>query len=191
MMTGYASRLLFGALLVLVAAVGHARIEPAGVWSCVLYGQDSENDERMLLELRVDGATYIAELGEPRPAWVPMSYWSQRRGYLSFTDTRHGREFQADLEYTTLGGIWIGEQFSGGWWCAPLDERPELSPQARSFNEYSVMPRLIVDSMATPWYPKTAILRPRIRAACARCDTSLSLPRLGCSPAEQAGVQDL
>jgi hypothetical protein len=149
--------LLVCAVLGLLAPSANARVEPVGVWSCVLYGQYREDDERMLLELRVDGGTYLAQLGGAPYHWVPVSYWSEKRGQVSFTDTRRGREFQADLDYESLGGVWTGETYSGGWWCAPLAERPELSPRAGFFNEYSVMPRLIVDTMASPWYPRRAI----------------------------------
>lgn len=156
-LNGRAGRLLVSAAVLLIAAVAQARIDPVGAWSCVVYGQDRDRDERMLLDLRVDGATWQAQLGSPGPEWTPLSYWSQKRGYLRFTDTRRDREFEADLDYVSLGGIWTGAQFSGGWWCAPLDERPELSRQTSSFDEYAIMPRLIVDVMATPWYPRPAI----------------------------------
>ncbi|MGD2167001.1 MAG: energy transducer TonB, partial [Gammaproteobacteria bacterium] len=32
-----------------------------------------------------------------------------------------------------------------------------FAAQSGSFNEYAVMPRLIVDTMASPWYPRPAI----------------------------------
>jgi hypothetical protein len=151
------SRILPGIALALAAAVAHARIEPVGAWSCVVYGQDRESDERMLLDLRADGGTSLARLGSRSTEWIPLSYWNQKRGLLSFSDSRQRREFQADLDYPSLGGIWTGEQFNGGWWCAPLGELPELSPRIGAFNEYTVMPRLIVETMASPWYPRDAI----------------------------------
>jgi hypothetical protein len=151
------ARLLAAALLLLSAFAAQARIEPVGVWSCVLYGQDREDDERMLLDFRADGATWAAQLSDSDRRWVPLSYWSSKRGYLSFTDSRRSREYQADLDYVSLGGVWTDELYSGGWWCAPLEQRPNLTPAFGSFNEYAVMPRLIVDAMASPWYPKRAI----------------------------------
>jgi hypothetical protein len=151
------SRVLAMGLLLLSAAAAQARIEPVGAWSCVLYGQDREDDERMLLEFRPDGSTWAAELSAGERRWTPLSYWSEKRGFFSFSDSRRSREYQADLDYVSLGGIWTDEQFSGGWWCAALDEPPELTPAFGAFDEYSVMPRLIVDAMASPWYPKRAI----------------------------------
>ncbi len=152
-----ASRMLAGAALLLLVVAAQARIDPVGVWSCVLYGQARENDERMLLDFRADGATWHAQLGSRSPDWAPLSYWTEKRGYLSFSDARREREFQADLDYISLGGIWTDASFSGGWWCAPLEETPDLKPAYGVFNEYAVMPRLIVDSMASPWYPRRAI----------------------------------
>lgn len=149
--------MLIGGAFLFAAVAAQARIEPIGVWSCVLYGQHSEDDERVLLDFQPNGATWLAQLGEPRPDWVPLSQWNSRRGYLSFWDSRTGREYQSDLDYVSLGGIWVGERFNGGWWCAPLAERPNLAPRFGGFNEFAVMPRLIADSMATPWYPRSAI----------------------------------
>lgn len=146
-----------GMMLAFVSGAADARVDPVGFWSCVLYGQDRESDERLLLDLRVDGGTWLAELDKAPYQWTPMTQWTERRGIVRFSDARRGREYQADLDYESLGGIWIGATFSGGWWCAPLDERPELSPRNGAFNEYSVMPRLIVDTMASPWYPRGAI----------------------------------
>lgn len=157
MIPGRLNRCLAALALLLAAVSAHGRIDPVGVWSCVVYGQDRENDEQILVDLRVDGATWLAQLGSGRNQWVPGSYWDRKRGYLSFTDTRSGREYQADLEYTSLGGIWIGTQFNGGWWCAQLEERPNFEAASGAFNRYVVMPRLIVDTMASPWYPREAI----------------------------------
>ena len=156
MNVAWSVRILISGVL-LAGTFAHARIEPVGSWSCVLYGIDQESDERILLDLRADGAVSLAQLGSDNVRWVPLSSWASRRGQLSFSDSRAGREFQADLNYESLGGIWSGSQFNGGWWCAPLAERPDLSPQIGRFNEYSVMPRLIIDSMASPWYPRRAI----------------------------------
>lgn len=150
-------RFAFCTACLLFTAGSYARIDPVGAWSCVLYGPSKETDERMLLELRIDGTAQMAELGGERYAWTPISGWTQRRGYLTFSDARSGREFTADLEYVSLGGTWTGEVYTGGWWCAPLDQTPELTPRSGQFNEYSVMPRLIADVMATPWYPRNAI----------------------------------
>ena len=122
-------RVLAMAALLLSAVAAQARIEPVGVWSCVLYGQDREDDERMLLDFRADGATWSAQLSDGERHWTPLSYWSEKRGYLSFTDNRRSREYQADLDYVSLGGIWTDDVYSGGWWCAPLDQRPNLTPQ--------------------------------------------------------------
>ena len=145
------------AMMLLFTEAGLARIEPVGAWSCVLYGPDKETDERMVLEFLVDGSTRIAELGGDSYTWAPISGWDTRRGYLEFADPRNGRDFIADLDYVSLGGIWSDDTYSGGWWCAPLAQAPNIDPRGRSFNEFSVMPRLIVDVTATPWYPRVAI----------------------------------
>jgi len=145
------------AAIFLVAANCHARLDPVGAWSCVLYGPDKETDERMLLELRIDGTTVMADLGGDRYLWTPISSWSEKRGYLTFSDSRRDREFVADLEYVSLGGTWSGAVYSGGWWCAALEKRPELGSGRGRFNEYEVMPRLVADVMATPWYPRQAV----------------------------------
>lgn len=154
---GLPRRLAAFTAVILVTATSHARIDPVGVWSCVLYGPEKDGDERMLLELSLDGSTRLADLGVDRYLWTPVSRWSEKRGYLRFADPRRDREFVADLEYVALGGTWSGETYSGGWWCAPLEERPELAPQHGRFNEYEVMPRLVADVMATPWYPRRAV----------------------------------
>ena len=143
--------------LLLAGAFAHARVEPVGVWGCVLYGQDRETDERMLLDVRPDGSTWLARMGSQDAQWVPLSQWESKRRMLSFHDSRSGRSFLADLDYLSLGGTWDDTIFTGGWWCAPIDDRPDLSPSSGTFNEYRVMPPLIVDSMASPWYPRRAI----------------------------------
>lgn len=107
----------------------------------------------MLLRLDPNHDVYAARgVGAAGLEWQLLSGWASRRDTLRFSDYATGREFAADLTYSTLGGSWQDALRRGGWWCVPTIERG-----GRAADPQYQMPPLIPDIMATPWYPRRAI----------------------------------
>jgi hypothetical protein len=72
-------------------------------------------------------------------------------------DSRTGRQFEAALGRSSLGGGWKSEASNGGWWCARLDDAFANSQNVESLNANDVMPPLIPHAATTPYYPLRAI----------------------------------
>lgn len=131
---------------------------PVGVWSCVLYEQLSSDNDYVLMRFDPVGTTHFARTrGDGFRMWAPVAAWKARRSRLSFTDSRTGRGFEADLGRSSLGGKWKTETSNGGWWCARLDNTFADSDSVESLNTNDMMPPLIPYSSSTPFYPLTAI----------------------------------
>jgi hypothetical protein len=88
-------------------------------------------------------------------AWVSLPRWEIEDATLTFTDSRSGRRYAADLTRATLGGDWRTLTLLGGWWCSPADfvEAPTID---RTKPE-TLMPPLLPSLTATPVYPIKAI----------------------------------
>jgi len=134
-------------------------IDPRGAWSCVIYGNPALGDERVLLNFAPDQSTLMAspDDSESRP-WSPLAPWQIEENILTFQDSRTGRQFEANLERTTLGGSWKTLTVTGGWWCTQTAENVDLSIFASETDRTrAVMAPLIPAVMATPRYPRRAI----------------------------------
>ena len=134
-------------------------IDPRGTWTCVLYGNPALGDERVVLSFAPDRSTLVAKRGETAArSWMPLSQWRVEEENLSFSDSRSGREFQASLRRSTLGGEWRTLNLRGGWWCSAATEEVDLSIFAADTEESSssLVP-LVTAVMATPAYPRQAI----------------------------------
>jgi hypothetical protein len=137
------------------AAVG----DPVGVWSCVVYGDRIRGDERTILLLAEDGGTFWSvQVGGSLTAWRQLEDWNARGSRFEFIDPRTRRGYTADLERTSLGGLWVDDGRAGGWWCA---RRPEpvaavTDSLGRSSPELFT-PSLVPNVMASPRYPLQAI----------------------------------
>ena len=138
-------------------------VDHVGTWKCVLYGHPGLGDERLLLRFSAGGGTDFAPpSADTRRPWRPMSGWQvDSEQVLSFSDPRSGREFQADLTRSTLGGSWRTISLIGGWWCAPVESVvPDVEIiELGARDESTLMPPLIPEVMATPQYPLAAIRR--------------------------------
>jgi hypothetical protein len=134
-------------------------IDPRRTWSCVVYGNPALGDERVLLNFAPDQSTLTAK---PSPdanrPWSPLSQWSIEDETLSFSDSRSGRNYQANLRRSTLGGEWRTLNLLGGWWCSKATEKVELSIFADTDGgSRNVLVPLIPARMASPSYPRLAI----------------------------------
>jgi hypothetical protein len=131
---------------------------PVGVWSCVLYERLTPDNDYVLMRFDPGGTTHLAR---PRSdgfrVWAPASAWTARRKQLSFSDSRTGREFEADLRRSGLGGTWKAGTSNGGWWCARLDAAVADWQDVGSLTSYDVMPPLIPYGVSTPYYPLGAL----------------------------------
>jgi len=134
-------------------------IDPRRSWSCVVYGNPALGDERVLLNFAPDQSTLMAKPSvDPDRPWFPLSQWSIEDETLSFSDSRSGREFQANLRRSTLGGEWRTLNLLGGWWCSEATEEVELSIFADTEDgSRTMLTPLIPAVMATPSYPRVAI----------------------------------
>ncbi|HUL83602.1 MAG TPA: hypothetical protein VL131_15755 [Gammaproteobacteria bacterium] len=133
-----------------------ATLDPVGTWNCVVYGHPAFGDERVLLNLVRDRATRVARLLDGEiTAWVPLTHWDVEDATLTFTDSRSGRDYKADLTRTTLGGTWRTATLLGGWWCSPADF--VAAPTIEQAKPETLMPPLLPSRTATPVYPIKAI----------------------------------
>jgi len=127
-------------------------LDPAGVWSCLMYG--ASGNQRFYLGLAEDGGARMARPAEAHDGqWRDLGQWRRLRDRLEFDDVRNGRLFTASLHRQDLGGTWLGVRDRGGWWCAAralaLGDEP---PAAVGLLE-SLVPAI----MASPNYPRSAI----------------------------------
>lgn len=134
-------------------------LDPRGTWTCVLYGNPAIGDERVLLSFAPDQSTLMAvpDSDAARP-WIPLSRWQLEDETLAFSDSRSGRDFEANLHRTTLGGDWQSINLRGGWWCTATGEGIELGifadPDDRT--RETLVP-LIPAVMARPAFPRQGI----------------------------------
>jgi len=132
-----------------------ARIDPIGTWGCVVYGHPDFGDQRVLLHFAASGAARIARVDEEKTGpWSGLTGWFLDGAQLEFSDPQTGRQFNADLRRTTLGGSWRTFASVGGWWCSALDSAttpPQIAPQRQP------LPPLVPVMTAIPYYPVQAI----------------------------------
>lgn len=152
-----ATRTLFGA-----DATAAEIQSPVGAWKCVLYEQETTHNDYVLMRFEPVGTTHLSRFrGDEFRIWAPISAWTTRRNRVFFTDSRTGREFEAELGRSGLGGTWTAEASNGGWWCAPLDDGHADSLNVVSLKADDLMPPLIVYGASTPFYPLRAIRQAR------------------------------
>lgn len=131
---------------------------PVGVWGCVLYEQHTSDNDYVLMRFDPNGTAHFARArGDAFRIWAPVSSWTVRRDRFSFGDSRIGREFEADLRRSGLGGTWTTEASSGGWRCARLDDAYADLHNVESLKANDVMPPLVLHGASTPYYPLGAI----------------------------------
>ena len=134
-------------------------IDPRGTWNCILYGNPALGDERVLLSFAPDQSTLMAKPSEDvaRP-WMPLSRWQVEEDLLSFTDSRSGRDFEASLRRSTLGGEWRTLNLLGGWWCSETQEDVALGIFVEAPERSAAMMVPLVTAVSvTPSYPRQAI----------------------------------
>jgi hypothetical protein len=131
-------------------------LDPVGTWTCVVYGHPAFGDERVLFNVLVDGSVRVARLldGEVS-SWIPLTRWEIGDATLTFSDSRSGRNYEADLTRATLGGRWRTPTLLGGWWCSPADFI--AAPTVEKATPEALMPPLLPSLTATPTYPIKAI----------------------------------
>ena len=162
------AEVLAALLLTAYSAVGMAQeypsangelIDPRGTWNCIMYGNPALGDERVLLSFAPDQSTLMAKPSEDvaRP-WMPLSRWQVEEDLLSFTDSRSGRDFQASLRRSTLGGEWRTLNLLGGWWCSETQEDVALGIFVEAPERSAAMMVPLVTAVSvTPSYPRQAI----------------------------------
>jgi hypothetical protein len=132
-----------------------ARIDPIGTWGCVVYGHPDLGDQRMLFHFAAGGAARIARVDDEKTGpWSALTGWFLDGAQFEFSDPQTGRQFNADLRRTTLGGSWRTFANVGGWWCSALDsaETPQqMAPQRQP------LPPLVPVRTAIPYYPVQAV----------------------------------
>jgi len=131
-------------------------LDPVGTWTCVVYGHPAFGDERIVLNFSMDGSARLArEQDDEISAWTTLSGWTVDDDTMTFTDSRSGRSFEADMSRATLGGRWRTPTLLGGWWCSAADfvAVPAIEQQKRT----EVMPPLLPAVTSTPLYPLKAI----------------------------------
>ena len=159
-------------ILVLAPQAGFAQrsarsapIDPVGTWRCVLYGNPSVDDERVLLRFAPDSSTHMARWStQGNPAWLRISDWQIVEDQLRFIDSRSGRWFEVDLARDTLSGEWRTYNLLGGWWCSKAGAETgsgiDILGRADSADERDTR-RLIPEIMATPTFPIQAVREAR------------------------------
>lgn len=130
------------------------RVDPIGVWHCLMFGRDGE--QRFYLALDAEGGARIARVTEALEGrWTGLGEWRRVYGRFELEDRANARRFVADLRAETLGGRWMATIHEGGWWCAPVDgvaPHDEKPPPARGLME-ALVPAII----AGPNYPRQAV----------------------------------
>ena len=131
-------------------------IDPVGTWSCVVYGHPAFGDEHVLMRIAAAGNAAISRKNDGgERLWDPLSSWLVDDDEITFSDSRTGRQFKADLRRPTLGGGWRTVTLVGGWWCTSLDDAAYAGLLVRPIEE--LMPPLVPVRTATPSYPVQAI----------------------------------
>ena len=132
-----------------------ARLDLLGTWGCVVYGHPDFGDQRVLLHFAASGAARIARVdGEKTSPWSALTGWFVDGTELEFSDPQTGRQFNANLKRTTLGGSWRTFANVGGWWCSAVDSSstpPAITPQRQ------LLPPLVPVTTAIPYYPVQAV----------------------------------
>lgn len=131
---------------------------PVGGWSCLLYAERGADNDYVLMRFDPAGTTQFARpRGNEFRLWAPVSAWTARKKRLTFSDSREGREFEAELERSGLGGVWETASSKGGWWCARLSDDVASRQDLEGLTVDDVMPPLIPYAATTPYYPLYAV----------------------------------
>jgi hypothetical protein len=141
--------------LALTAQTAAGSVDPAGTWSCVVWGHPDFGDERVLFNFASQGVARLARIEDAAvPAWTGLTPWVAEGRQMRFSDPRTGRQYTADLRRETLGGSWRTLTTTGGWWCAASDIAavPETN-EGRA----AALPPVLPLVTATPRYPIEAI----------------------------------
>ena len=88
----------------------------------MVYGRPDFGDQRVLFHFAASGAARIARVDDDNKTgpWSAMTGWFLDGAELEFSDPQTGRQFNADLRRTALGGSWRTFASVGGWWCSAL-----------------------------------------------------------------------
>jgi hypothetical protein len=131
-------------------------LDPVGTWTCVVYGHPAFGDERVVFNIAHEGFVSAARLEDGNvSSWIPLTRWEIEDATLTFTDSRSGRDYEADLTRTTLGGRWRTPTLLGGWWCSPVAF--VAAPTVDKAKPDALVPPLLPSITATPLYPIQAI----------------------------------
>ncbi|HEX5419598.1 MAG TPA: energy transducer TonB [Gammaproteobacteria bacterium] len=115
------------------AAGRPARLDPAGLWSCLLYQHLSFDNERMYLRIGAGGSAGIARLAQAKAGlWIDLPGWHTSGGQFELSDPTMNRELAADLGQASLGGVWRSPSRNGRWWCVRLKPSSTASGAASS-----------------------------------------------------------
>ncbi len=137
------------------AVAARGGVDPAGTWSCVVWGHPDFGDERVLFNFDSGGIARLARIeNDIVPSWSGLTPWVAEDRQMRFSDPRTGRQYTADLRRDSLGGTWRTLTATGGWWCAvsELDVVPESVEERRA-----ALPPVLPLVSATPRYPIEAI----------------------------------
>lgn len=122
----------------------------------MIYGHPAFGDERVVIRLAADGTAALSRKSDANQRiWDPLSRWLEDDGEVSFSDTRTGRRFSADMSRVTLGGRWRTVTLVGGWWCTTLDDAAFAGVLVSE--PEALMPPLVPVRTATPAYPAQAV----------------------------------
>ncbi len=139
-----------------------ARLDPVGLWYCLVYGEAAFGDWHVSLRLEPDGRVFSAwGLALGNREWRALSKWSVDDGVISFDDSRTRRRYEADLNRSTLGGTWRADAESGGWWCAPRDGALAAASAGLRRSAAAMAVPLVARSVKAPDYPRQAIREAR------------------------------
>jgi hypothetical protein len=146
---------IVAACLAFTAHPASGSVNPAGTWSCVVWGHPDFGDERVLFNFAPQGVARLARIEDAAvPAWTGLTPWVTEGRQMRFSDPRTGRQYTADLRRETLGGSWRTLTTTGGWWCAVSDIAavPETNEERAA-----ALPPILPLVTATPRYPIEAI----------------------------------
>src|SRR5262249_57565053 len=107
-----------------------------------VYGHPAFGDERVLLNVAHDRSVRAARVENGKvSSWIPLTRWEIEDATLTFTDSRSGRAYEADLTRTSLGGRCRTLTLLGGSSCSPADFA--VAPTADSTKAETLIPPLL------------------------------------------------